>query len=283
MQRMRKILISFCLLCYVSSVWAWNYTGHRVIGKIAYQQLTPAAKQRVDQLIPILGQYYSRDMDFSKAAIWPDLLKGHQVNAFNHWHYINIPIRHGNIKAPHPRHSDNVVWAIQQSEQVLSSPRSNDFEKALFLSFLIHFVGDIHQPMHCASLYSSQFPDGDRGGSLFTIKSPIADNLHQYWDSGLGLFLNTPQRYPSQAALIDGLVADITAAYPPADFADAISNVDPDSWAQESHQIAATNVYLIGKDTTPTKQYTEEGQVIAKQRAALAGYRLAAILNQTFR
>src|SRR5690606_37822256 len=120
--------------------------------------------------------YLTRDMFYARspekrflmAAVWPDRIKSDGVNAFNQWHFINIPYdRDGKkAKAINPY---NVAWAIKQDMNVESSPKANRFEKSEFLAFLEHFVGDTHQPLHCVVMYSNNFPKGDMGGNLFKI------------------------------------------------------------------------------------------------------------------
>ena len=104
------------------------------------------------------------------------------------WHFINTPYVEGPVVAPiqPPGTEYNVVWAIEQARNVLSNPDSSTLDKARQLRFLLHFVGDIHQPLHTASLYSAQFPDGDRGGNNFIVNGGNVSNLHEFYDSGAG-------------------------------------------------------------------------------------------------
>jgi hypothetical protein len=284
---MKKVLWTLLLSCSLfSTAFAWDSTGHKVIAQIAYDNLTPEAKGQIEILIPVVGQYYNLN-NFVDAAPWADWLKGDSVYAFNNWHYIDQPISQGAcdkcaqpLPAPAP---ENVVWAIQQAQQVLATPNStkypqeSNFEKSMFLLFLEHFVGDAHQPLHAVDMFSDTFPTGDQGGNLYKINSSVSTNLHGYWDQGGGVF---PESMTD--AQVQSLAASIEKAFPEGNFGNQVTDLNPSNWAQESMQIAQNIVYTIPENTAPTVQYTATAQTTAEQQAALAGYRLANILNQIF-
>tara|TARA_B100000989_G_C19533134_1_gene471559 strand:+ start:2859 stop:3743 length:885 start_codon:yes stop_codon:yes gene_type:complete len=258
--------------------FAWNAIGHQVVAKIAYDNLTPEAKAEVNRLSTIIGQYYTRSNTFVKSASWPDSIRGHDVGAFDTWHYIDTPLRLDGKRPPQINQPANVLWAIDQSSKVLASRKSNDAEKALFLRFYAHFVGDVHQPLHCVELYSKATPDGDQGGNLIPVKSSIGKNLHSYWDNGAGVFRyikNKPNR-------VYQLARQLEKEYPRADFSEAAIQAPPKDWAAESYQLDKDFVYTAKANTTPSEAYRKQAQTIVQQRAALAGYRLAYQLNQLF-
>ncbi len=173
-----------------------------------------------------------------------------------------------------PEHKQNVVWAIQQSRKVLHSDKSNDFEKAFFLRMLIHLVADIHQPLHCVSLYSEQYPKGDAGGNLYTVQSGYGDNLHAVWDNGVGYF----RRYTGKNR-INSMAKAITKDYPPLHLRQQINRLRPQQWLDESAQIANDFVYQALSDQRLSREYLQQGRDIVELQLALAGYRLATILN----
>lgn len=280
MRRIKNILcISLLCLLVPKGAFAWNVVAHQTIAQIAYDQLTPQARKMVDQRYPILGQFYPIINSFNGMASWPDFIKGDDVTAFSQWHYIDKPLNFEKIRHPKRAHSPNVIWAINQCKQVLTSKKSNSFEQSLFLAFLMHFVGDIHQPLHTVSLYSHQFPHGDKGGNLFKIHSPVASNLHKLWDDGFGMF---PTTYQPQPALIRQLATQIEKAYPVTAFGDDISNMNATTWANQSYSIAKQQVYQIKPNARPSKTYIAEGKATVEQRVALAGYRLGYLLNSIY-
>lgn len=270
------IVIAVVALFTHPAVYAWGYVGHMVVANIAYNELNPKARQEVERLIKVFNTFYPKSSSFVSAAIWADWIKQNNLHTFDHWHYINLPYTQSNYLTPQVA-EENVVWAIKQSLFVLKNPKSNDLEKALFLHFLIHFVGDIHQPMHCVALYNDKFPTGDKGGNLYTIRSKNGENLHELWDSGLGLF--NSYRQPGK---IEHFSDIITLHYPPYYFGKAVKNKNIDQWAKEGYQLAIENAYMVPLDGVPSSYYMKHGREIAKERVALAGYRLANLLNNVW-
>ena len=154
------------------------------------------------------------------------------------------------------------------------------------LRVLLHAVGDIHCPMHCVQLFSKQFPEGDKGGVRYPLAVPDTltyKHLHGLWDS-IVLLDTIRQPRPLNAdglRYIEDLAAEITGEYPENALPEK-NTLCPDKWAEES--------YLLGKDahegiefnTMPSDEYLEKSRKVACRRLALAGYRLAIILNECF-
>lgn len=283
-------LLAACLVaCFCTSALAWDATGHRLIASIAYQQLTSVTKAKVDRLTAVLlkqdepkNQQQQKPLArFLQASVWPDQLRAEGVTAYNSWHYINFPLMLAKVRA-RPINRENVVWAIGQSEQVLASSRASSIQQAEFLAFLIHFVGDVHQPLHCVTRYSRQYPRGDQGGNLFNIKTQWTDNLHQYWDQGVGLFDQPSERYPLSDQAVSVLAAKISKQYPVKGFADELKQTDPKQWAEESYQIAKHQAYRLKANSRPSANYVKLGQQTVARQIALSGYRLAALLNTLY-
>jgi hypothetical protein len=116
------------LLFLAQPCLAWEATGHMLIANIAYDKLKPNVKQKVDSLIAVLAADYPDTADFMTASTWADDIRQHDVAAFNHWHYIDIPDNSSAIVFPPPPH---VVWAIEQTKAILQSPHTNRLEKAI--------------------------------------------------------------------------------------------------------------------------------------------------------
>lgn len=156
------------------------------------------------------------------------------------------------------------------------------------MRFIIHFVGDIHQPLHCTSRISSANPEGDRGGNLVRIKVVGANgqiketNLHSYWDTGLNTFPLTGLNFaPPPLSKIPAAAATAKAGNPPTD--PALKLNDPtnyQAWADESFELAKSVTYNgITNGGRPSKAYRNRGIKIVRKRVAWGGYRLAALLN----
>ncbi|MDP1574701.1 MAG: S1/P1 nuclease [Coxiellaceae bacterium] len=275
------IVIFFPLTFIVTNAFAWGNVGHRLVAQIAYDELTPQAKAKIDNLTAVYFHSPYPEARFLRAATWPDTIRK-KAPGYNAWHYSDAPFVKDNIRPP-MQNSENVAWAIVRAEHIISDPKSTQAERATNLSFLIHFVGDIHQPLHCVSLYSNQFPEGDRGGNLYRIQSVSVDNLHGYWDQGLGLLYSAPHApYLFRYQQIQVLAKQWMARYPRAFFGPRLTEKSTNSWAKEGYNLSTTFAYTIPQNAAPNDRYVQEGQAIVRAQIVLAGYRLADILNVIF-
>ena len=180
-----------------------------------------------------------------------------------------------------------IVHPAGQRNRVIS-PVAEPYKRcvALHASFrrLVQtLVGDLHQPLHCATRYSSSQPDGDAGGDGFKIVTNLEwlNNLHRYWDAAGGLFGFERIERPLTAErreLIDRHAREVAAAYP-ARRNGVWRRMNPELWVAESHQLARRNAYSL-RGESPDAAYQSMAQRIARERIALAGYRLAALLNE---
>jgi len=280
---------------------AWWDAGHLVTAAIAYDNLSREAKQSVDALATELTGDYPYASGFVSLATWPDDLKAEGVDLYNAWHYTLIPYNPEDVALP-PIPDIDVVWAIDKHSGILDDARTRATDKARSLAFLIHFVGDIHQPLHSTTLFTTAQPGGNLGGNRTRVLEPDADkptNLHATWDSTCGALevLSDIRPYGApKAALtaqeqdrIRAAAAEIQAAWP----AKRSSSIDdPSAWAQESHAIAVKDAYLDrfgqprlgppGEDGAIVLDdaYMDNCRAISQQQLALGGYRLAERLNR---
>ncbi len=225
--------------------FAWNANGHRMVAQIAYLELDVQTRQQVDVLLN--GQ-------FIEDSTWADRARAHD-ETMNTWHYINLP---------HPSKQKNVVDAINDAMAVLKNPKANKSEQALALRGLIHWVADVHQPLHTIGR--------DRGGTLFPLaKNPDGKSLHQYWDNGGGVLKKVSPMKTTAALWMK--------KYPPSKA--QLQEMDVMQWAEDAYLVATTQAYVgIKPNTVPDAAYREKTQRITEQQIVLAGYRLAYLLNQ---
>jgi len=120
-----------------------------------------------------------------EAAYWPDYIRQFGFRVFAPWHFIDIPIVRLDGADPSTVHPEppptvnNVLWAVELGAAALKDPSTSLAVKSAALRFVLHFVGDIHQPLHTASLFSPRFPNGDGGGNAFRVRgSSDWHNLH---------------------------------------------------------------------------------------------------------
>lgn len=276
--RFYKIFLTLSLLAYFQTSFAWNFIGHAVIAQIAYDNLTPTAKKHVDELVVTFAHVYPDSNSFQKMADWPDHVRQDNMNQFNSWHFVNKPFSLDGSRLPYYEYQ-NVIWAIMQNENSLAQAK-NPFNQAMALAFLSHFIGDIAQPLHCATRVTHQHPKGDQGGNLYRIRSPIAKDLHDLWDQGLGLYVYSPNKNVGQQ--INQLTHTIETRYPKNYFANALKDNDPKHWANYSFDIAKNFAYTTPEHHEVSAEYISKGQEIVMKQSATAGYRLAEVLNKVF-
>lgn len=273
-------IITFSLFAIIQNSYGWDATGHKIIAAIAYDNLTPETKAKVDQLTCIFDKNNhdgfcnnsekANKTRFMFDATWADLLRGENIPDFDDWHFIDNP--------NNPTEQKNVVWAIDESKIVLAKWQYDIYEKVIFLRFLLHFVGDAHQPMHCVN-------HNDRGGNLVPINAKYANNLHEYWDRGLGEFCsrfssqNLTNCSPLSKQELKQLTNYIEYRYPKNYFGSKIYDTNPKNWVTESNLIANNFAYKLAANSKPSYQYDKIGREITLQQIALAGYRLANLLN----
>lgn len=273
------------LSLFLTPVFAWNENGHLLVAKIAYEKLKPEARVKIDRLITYLHQEYADINTFPQAAVWADKLRGQQLDVYTHWHYIDQTLaKDGGNPNVNIIDTDNAMWAIEKIRGYISNEKANPFERARLLAFLIHILGDIHQPLHTVALVTPKFPAGDRGGNdyIVTYKNKHS-NLHKVWDGGVGAF---DHRYSDTDetcnAEVNTQAEAIAALYPPSYFADRLKQGELRQWLKEGLEIADKYVYSSPENQPLSTAYLQQGSAIAEQQVALAGYRLAEMLNQLF-
>jgi hypothetical protein len=137
------------------------------------------------------------------AACWPDDVKAKGLEAMNDWHFVNKPYNVDGLLDIMDFSKGNALWAINETMYTLKytyDPTSTDYsyEHSFALKYLIHIVGDMHQPLHVTEMFSDEFPSGDEGGNLFPITYEVEGQkfteLHALWDSVCGHLNNAPTR-----------------------------------------------------------------------------------------
>lgn len=253
-----------------------------VVAQIAYNHLTPAVKARCDSLIAVPLTYTSTGTsNFVTAAVWADDFKSPLGTGI--WHYIDLPFSlDGTSTSGVVADSFDVVRAINLCIATLQDPSATQSNQAVSLRYLLHFVGDIQQPLHCSTAVSAALPGGDAGGNGFSVGGGIWSNLHSLWDSGGGFLLDSLSRplSVSSRSTLNLKVAAIEVDYP-YDYSAHLGTIpNPMAWAQEGMGLAQTVSYVsITRNATPSASYLNTAMATTEQRMAQGGHRLADLLN----
>ena len=289
--RSRVAIGVICLILITPTLsFSWGAGGHMMTAQIAFDRLNPRAKAQARKLLAISinpTEVTQRSKNFINAAHWADDLRPFpEFDSFKALHFIDTPFSDDGTALPTVPPPD-IVTALEENVNILKTS-TDDNARAQALRFIIHFVGDIHQPLHCSTRVSAAMPDGDRGGNLVRLKvrqpngTLKTTNLHSYWDGGIGTFPKTgPNFAPPSLSQIPRPVAMIVRTYRDTDPALNLSNpTDFAGWAGESHQLAKDVAYKgITNNGTPTTAYNRRATNVARKRIAWGGYRLAALLN----
>lgn len=261
MRTARIAIASIFLLGVSLPAAAWGPNGHRIVGQIAENHLTDAARKGISELI---GR-----ASLAQVSTWADEIKSDP--AWRHaspWHYVNAPPGQ-TIEKAHKSPSGDVVEAIQRFERVLRNCGSGRKERVDALRFLVHFVGDIHQPLHAG--YAS-----DRGGNDIRVRwFGESTNLHTVWDEHL---------VEHQQLSFTEWVRFFGHAEPGEIGAWRRSNVY--DWARESRSMLPA-VYDYGSSRSERTPYLGYAYIFkhadgVRLRLLQAGIRLSGMLNDIF-
>lgn len=267
---MQRFFVHLLILFISVNSYAWNALGHRLVAQIAYDNLTSESKAFCDKYSKGYGKS-SIHSNFVAGASWLDAIRKKDIHWYDALHYIDIPFSDDRSKLP-PVPQINALWGINQAIAVLSSKKSSTSDKRLSLRILSHLIGDIHQPLHTVTKVSIEHPKGDMGGNLFLLtNTPRGKNLHQFWDNGGGAFVGNykNQRISKTAAKLQNKwKCD-----------QALNKKNPREWVNDTHKIALNQVYRLMQYKIPSEQYKQSVQQISERQIALAGCRLAYLLN----
>ena len=255
---MRRLILTAALFSMTSPALAWGPIGHRVTGAIADRNLSGLARANVQLL---LGEE-----DLAQAATWPDDMKSDPADFWqkqaNPWHYVTD--REGdaytNVDAPA---EGDAMTALTRFTATLRNPAASIDDKRLALRFVVHIIGDLHQPLHAGG-------GNDRGGNDMKVSwFGRSTNLHSVWDSAM-----IEQRSLSYSELADWLARAITPEQ-----VIAWNNRDPGTWIRESIALRKT---IYPTDTNLSWDYAYQHRLELDDRLKRGGIRIAASLNWVF-
>lgn len=262
----RLALAMLLALVFVASSGAWGRDGHAIVASIAWRELSPEARQEIKKL---LGE-----SSLPEIASWADIVRREPNYQWSGpMHYVNMPI--DATAYDHERDCPPegcVVSAIDRFSSILKDRSASPQERGEALMFVVHFVGDIHQPLHGGRAE-------DRGGNSIDLTFLGENtNLHRIWDSGI-LNASSEEAWPERA---DRLYETIDEMDRVAWLADASGTNWQDSagrWAFESHHLAERFAYKIEPNSVVGTEYVRETAPVAELRLKQAGIRLASVLE----
>ncbi|MGO8787365.1 MAG: S1/P1 nuclease [Terriglobia bacterium] len=305
----------FVVLLSPVRAWPWGCDGHQAVAMIAEKHMNAHALEMANKLLrrepidPALSRYcLNQGLDLmADSSTWADDLRGSRPEA-SPWHYIDIPrgAPRSAIAESCPASTGCVTSAIEHQLEVLRSDGTDARTRADALRFVIHFVGDLHQPLHCVS-------NNDLGGNCVPIdffgdasveKNPqyesYAPNLHGIWDSAIIQRMRGTETVAQWAAALDRQFSSHASRWEK-------QGINVDTWAWESHELADSVVYAklpvaIPVETPMTvkgcsdddhvstrmlklheqvsQPYVDAVAPTINQQIAKAGVRLAMVLNQ---
>jgi hypothetical protein len=317
-EKMKNLLVKIYLLLtvtliFVSSATAWDDTGHKLTTYIAWERMTPQARERAIKILlsapedSDLSVFYLQDSRsnaakqrelFMIASTWADIVRNrdfknrykkyHQGN----WHYADTFWRQTNGKVEilenFNEETGKAVEKLFDFEKVLQNSSASDEDKAIALAWLLHLGGDIHQPLHTSARITELEPKGDQGGNLFELTpkgTPRENqvNLHWFWDSIVGR--NVPRQNDAcDSDYLPAIANKITKTYPYSKMQNRLRLGQFNVWQQESFRLATTEVFspMLVRYQMPSEKYKRRTFEISQEQIALAGYRLGEMLNRIF-
>jgi hypothetical protein len=299
------VLAAAAVVLLPPSVRAWDLFGHHVVGAVAWETLSPSTrlaacellqKAPLDSDLPGLMPPGERPLDarcrelFIKAQGWADLVRdevwSNRKERYDHpeWHYVNhfwTPGPAGPRPLPELGTLGELSTRLEESISRAASAKFPAPERAVALAWVLHLTGDAHQPLHSSGRVTPQEPKGDRGGNDFALADLESPNLHALWDSILRRARRQShgESYFRWVSRVAGEVAD---AHPRASLAQETGIESPAAWSKEGASIAMRSAYpdYLERNAPVPKRYEEEAFWIARRQAALAGYRLALVLEK---
>jgi hypothetical protein len=281
---MKATVVALTLLLFPQLAFGWGDDGHKVVALIAEHYLTADVRNTVTALLAQDTDPLTQH-DIASEATWADKYRNQHRETAN-WHFVDIEIDNPDISiacAGRPPLPPNTVASngppacildkIQQFTTELAKPGTDPEERLVALKFLLHFVGDLHQPLHSSDNH-------DRGGNQIKVivdgfEHNPRDELHAYWDTQ---FVRILGRSPKEIAqqLMDKITPENVKTW---------SGGTPDDWSMEAFKLSKADVYgdppLTKNDVQRLDQaYVDRAGKDVALQLSRAGVRLAAILNK---
>ena len=265
----RGMVLAFALLLATASrALAFGEVGHQVIAALAQDMLTPKAKTQVRSILAAANGGGS-NVDLAKVAVWADMIRGLRPET-RAWHFVTLQIGDPGYN-PAVTDTPNVVTALERQRALLCQPNADRYVREEALKWVIHLVGDLHQPLHVGE-------DHDKGGNLAMVKlNRRSYKLHAIWDDVL------LQRLHLGPDSLHAMLARQIAADTSVLSLNAQGSVR--AWVDETHA-KSPNCYILHGKRMPKgikvgldKEYVHDATLIVLDQLKIASIRLAFVLN----
>jgi len=293
----------------IGSTNPWFGTGHLLVARIAYDILKASNSEKLATAESILkgldnsiAKKHERNHQFVECATYADDFKYHGGIYQKTWHFIDQPYfdQGGSLKTfPKfkPDVHDNVealngliAWMNSPSatnypvtETKSQTPGGVKMAYSTALRLIIHYAGDIHQPLHSTSRVNNDYPAGDRGGnSVYLPRHDGVSNLHASWDSVQYEFTGYAQLpFSSSGWSTNGArAANLVARHPLSSIKADVTDLNPQTWADDAFAISKSFVYNgVKSGKRLSSDYVKQGNLIAEEQIVIAGHRLANLIN----
>ena len=246
--------LSLTLLSPLNAGTRWSETGHRTVGKIASHYLSSKAKREIKKLL--------NKQSLAMVSTFADEIKSDkQYNKFYTWHYINMPMEADyDVSKQNP--DGDLVSGIEFCKSVIKDKNASESDKAFYLKLLVHFIGDLHQPLHVAL-------EEDKGANDFKVQWFYQDtNLHTVWDRKMidDYGMSYSELAKNADYLTKAQVKDIQKG----------SVID---WVNETHQLTREVYAAVNQGDNLRYEYSYKYLKVVRRQMQLAGIRLAKVLN----
>lgn len=237
----------------------WGQNGHRATGEIAQEHLTRKAKKEIEKIL--------NGKSLALVSTFADEIKSdREFRQYGPWHYVNLPAGETRYSIESANPDGDLLAALRKSKQVLRDPKISREEKEFYLKMLVHFMGDLHQPLHTGR-------GEDKGGNDIQVRwFGDGTNLHSVWDSKM------IESYDMSYTELASNTTDLTKQE-----IQKIASGSFEDWMYESKELSKEvyNSVEIGENLS--YRYMYDWFPVVRSQIQKGGIRLAEVLNEIYR
>lgn len=312
---MYKLLFIAFLLTFLSiNSFAWDDVGHKISAYIAWQRMTPAARDNVIRILRAapedsqLSTFYmnygvepegQRKREFFMlVATWADIIRDRAFDTRykkyhkSNWHYADTFWKQVDGKVEVLSGFEEGGQAVNQLvefDKLIRNSSASDKDKAVAIAWIMHLLGDLHQPLHTSARVTDLEPKGDQGGNLFLLTPQGTprekqENLHWFWDSIVVRAIPPKKTDFCERDYIEPLAQRFMKKYPFSAEQGKLKLGDYQALQQESFAYNNTDVFSpdLIRFQPPSEKYKKNAYKLAERQLAMAGYRMGELFNTVF-